>query len=144
MTWARFGIPFGVPVSEQVFTHVNAYRRRFLAANGNSEVGLQFAPSAALAYLNPAGIRWTSVFPFVTLPAAPARAVGVLLDRQYPTASVPATMPLLFVLSLWGVVTAFRRRSPGRAGLARIPSAGRRAGRRCAAGVGVHRPAVSG
>jgi len=121
VTWARFGIPFGVPVSEQVFTHVNAYRRRFLAANGNSEVGLQFAPSAALAYLNPAGIRWTSFFPFVTLPGAPARAVGVLLDRQYPTASVPASMPLLFVLSLWGVVTAFRRRPPGRAGLARIP-----------------------
>ncbi len=45
----------------------------------------------------------------------------MLLDRQYPTASVPASMPLLFVLSLWGVVTAFRRRSPGRAGLARIP-----------------------
>jgi hypothetical protein len=121
VTWARFGIPFGVPVSEQVFTHVNAYRRRFLAANGNSEVGLQFAPSAALAYLDPAGIRWMSVFPFVTLPAAPARAVGVLLDRQYPTASVPASMPLLLLLSLWGVVTGFRRRSPGRAGLLRIP-----------------------
>ena len=121
VTWARFGIPFGVPVTEQVFTHVNAYRRRFLAANGNSEIGLRFAPSAALAYLDPAGIRWTSVFPFVTLPAAPARAVGVLLDRQYPTASVPASMPLLTLLSLWGLVTAFRRRSPGLARLARIP-----------------------
>lgn len=109
-----------MPVTEQVFTHVNVYRRRFLAANGNSEIGLQFAPSAALAYLNPAGIRWTSVFPFVTLPA-PARAVGVLLDRQYPTASVPATMPLFVLLSIWGVVTSFRRRPPGRAGLARIP-----------------------
>ncbi len=121
VTYARFGIPFGVPVTEQVFTHVNAYRRRFLAVNGNSEIGLQFAPSAALAYLNPAGIRWTSVFPFVTLPAAPARAVGVLLDRQYPTASVPASMPLLVLLSIWGLVTSFRKRAPGRAALARIP-----------------------
>ncbi len=121
VTWARFGIPFGVPVSEQVFTHVNAYRRRFLAANHNSEIGPQFAPSAALAYLDPAAIRWTSVFPFVTLPAAPARAVGVLLDRQYPTASVPASMPLLTLLSIWGAVTSFRPRPLGRANLLRIP-----------------------
>ncbi len=121
VNWAKFGIPVGLPVPDQVWSHVNAYRRQFLAANGNSEVGPQFATSDTLAYLRPDGLRFTSVFPFITLPAAPARALsGILFDRRYRTASMPASMLLLFLLSCWGVITAFRRRPVGRVGLTRI------------------------
>ena len=68
-------------------------------------------PSAVVAYLQPFGLRLSGVFPFVTLPANPAKAFnGVLFDRRYRTASLPASMPLLFLLSGWGVIVSFRRR----------------------------------
>jgi hypothetical protein len=61
------------------------------------------------------------VFPFVTLPASPASAVGgVLFDRLYRTASLPASMPLLAGLSVWGLVSAFRRRPPHRVARTRL------------------------
>jgi hypothetical protein len=121
VNYAKFGVPFGVSNFDQVWTHVNAYRRKFLAANHNSEYGTAFIPSTLLAYLRPDGLRITSVFPFISLPAAPPRALaGVLFDRRYRTASLPASMPLLFLLSCWGLVTAFRPRPVGRAALTRI------------------------
>jgi hypothetical protein len=121
VNFAKFGVPFGVSNFDQLFTHVNAYRRRFLAANHNSEYGTTFIPSTLLAYLRPDGLRITSVFPFITLPAAPPRALsGVLFDRRYRTASLPASMTLLFLLSCWGLVTAFRPKPIGRVALTRI------------------------
>ncbi len=94
VNYLKFGVPFGLPVVDQVWTIVNAYRRKFLAANHNSEEGIAFIPSDALAYLRLDGLRFTSVFPFVTLPAGPATAVsGVLFDRRYRTASMPSSMP---------------------------------------------------
>jgi hypothetical protein len=122
VNYAKFGVPFGVSNFDQVFTQVNAYRRRFLASNHNAEFGVHFIPSTVLAYLRPDGIRFSSVFPFITLPAGPPTAVGgVLFDRRYRTASLPASMPLLFLLSCWGVITAFRPRPVGRTALTRIP-----------------------
>lgn len=111
INWLKFGVLFGLPVTEQVWSHVNAHREAFLAAHGNSEVGLSFLPADALAYLRPDGIRFSTVFPFVTRPAAPAPTVaGVIFDRRYRTASITASMPLLFLLSCWGLATAWRRR----------------------------------
>lgn len=122
VNYSKFGVLFGVSNYEQVWTHVNAYRRRFLAANHNAEEGVIFVPSNLLAYLRPDGIRITASFPFLTLPASPAHAIGgVLFDRRYRTASLPASTPLLVALSLWGLVTSFRPRPIGRAALARIP-----------------------
>jgi hypothetical protein len=122
VNYAKFGVPIGVSNFDQVFTHVNAYRRKFLAANHNAEYGTAFLPTTLLAYLRPDGIRFTDVFPFITLPAVPPRALGgVLFDRRYRTASLPSSMPLLFLLSCWGVITSYRPKSVGRAALARIP-----------------------
>ena len=121
VNYSKFGVLFGVSNYEQVWTHVNAYRRKFLAANHNAEEGLIFVPSNLLAYLRPDGIRLTSYFPFITLPSSPATAVsGVLFDRRYRTASLPSSMPLLFLLSLWGMVTAFRPHPVGKVALTRI------------------------
>lgn len=108
----KFGTAIGFSEAEQVWTQVNAHRRSFLAANGGSAFGTQFLPSTLLAYLQPAGVHLSSLFPFVSLPSTPARAVGhVVLDETYPTASIPASMPLLFLLGGWGLVAAVR---PGR------------------------------
>ncbi len=121
VNYAKFGVPFGVSNFDQVWTHVNAYRRKFLAANHNSEYGTAFVPSTLLAYLRPDGLRFSSVFPFIALPATPPKALaGVLFDRRYRTASLPASMPLLFLLSCWGLVTAFRPRPVGRVALTRV------------------------
>jgi hypothetical protein len=120
VNYTKFGVPFGVPVTEQVWTHVNAYRRRFLASNGNSEVGTNYVLTNLLTYLRPDGLSFSTVFPFVTLPTSPPTGVnGVLFDKLYRTASVPASTPLLFILSIWGLVTAFRPRAIGRVALTR-------------------------
>jgi hypothetical protein len=120
VNYAKFGVPFGVSVYEQVWTHVNAYRRKFLAAN-HSEQGVVYVPTNVITYFRPNGIGFSNVFPFVTLPSSPPTASGgVLFDRLYRTASIPASTPLLFLLSAWGLVTAFRPRSIGRAAHTRL------------------------
>ena len=122
VTYAKFGLPVGLPMADQVWAHVNAHRRYFLAANGGKAFSFGFVPSTAYAYLQPFGIRFTGVFPFITNPTTPAVAyAGAVLDQVYPTGSIPATMPLLFLLSIWGTVSAFRPRAVGRLALARIP-----------------------
>jgi hypothetical protein len=121
VTYAKFGIPIGLPMADQVWATVNAHRRYFLAANNGKAFSFAFLPSTLWAYLQPFGIHFTSLFPFITTPTVPAAArAGAVLDQTYPTASIPATMPLLFLLSLWGVVTTFRRRALGQINLARI------------------------
>ncbi len=117
----KFDLPFGVPVSEQVWSSINVHRQHFLAAHHNSEVGLDFVPSTAWAYFQPLGLRFTSTFPFMTMPAQPAASFsGVIFDRLYRTDSVPASTPLLFLLSCWGLITAFRPRSVGKVARTRL------------------------
>jgi hypothetical protein len=120
VTYAKFGIPIGLPMADQVWATVNAHRRYFLAANDGKAFSFAFLPSTVWAYLQPFGVHFTSLFPFITTPTSPAAARGAVLDQTYPTASIPATMPVLFLLSCWGVLTAFRRRAVGQVGLARI------------------------
>src|SRR6185437_3544806 len=108
VTFAKFGTPVGLPMADQVWASVNAHRRYFLAANGGKAFSPSFLPSTLVAYLQPFGIRFSSLFPFVSTPAAPARSVGAVLDQTYPTASLPPTMPLLFLLACWGTITASR------------------------------------
>ena len=145
VNYLKFGVPFGLPVVDQVWTSRNAYRRQFLAANHNSEEGIAFIPSDALAYLRLDGLRFTSVFPFVTLPVAPATAVsGVLFDRRYRTASLPSSMPLLFLLSCWGLVTSFATPAHRQGRPRPDPHSGRRIRRCRPSPVGVHRAPVPG
>jgi hypothetical protein len=119
--WAKFGILFGIPVADQVWSHINAHREHFLAVNGGQAFSAAFLPSTLYAYLQPAGLHLSSVFPFITTPTAPASVLaGAVMDDTYPTASMTATMPLLFLLSCWGLVGAFRPRPLGRARLTRL------------------------
>jgi hypothetical protein len=114
----KFGHLFGFSEADQVWTQINAHRAHFLAVNGGSSFGLRFLPTTIDAYLRPTGLHVGSAFPFLGLPTGPASAVGsVLLDQTYPTASITASMPLLVLLGIWGVVTAFRPHAPGRARL---------------------------
>jgi hypothetical protein len=115
VNWAKLGMPYGLSEANQVWTHVNAHRRLYLASNGGNAFSAHYLPSTLVAYFQPFGISISSHFPFLGLPTAPPRAVGrVVLDQTYPTASIPASMPLLFALSIWGTVTAFRPHPFGR------------------------------
>jgi len=121
VNYSKFGVFFGVSNYDQVWTHVNAYRRHFLASNHNAEEGTTFVKTNLLAYLRPDGLRLTSAFPFITLPSTPPPALGgVLFDRRYRTASLPSSMPFLFLLSCWGLVTAFRPKPIGKVALTRF------------------------
>jgi hypothetical protein len=121
--WAKYRSPVGgYPLADQVWTQVNAHRRYFLAVNGGSPFSLHFLPSTLAAYFNPAGLHLSSTFPFISTPAHYPLAVGkVVLEQTQPTASIVSSMPLLFLLSCWGVVAAFRPRGSGAISLTRIP-----------------------
>jgi hypothetical protein len=121
VNYSKFGVFFGVSNVDQVWTHVNAYRRKFLAAHHNAEEGTVFVPTNLLTYFRPDGLHLSSVFPFITLPSTPPSAVhGVLFDRLYRTASLTASTPLLVLLSIWGLITAFRPKPIGRVGKTRL------------------------
>jgi hypothetical protein len=121
VSWVKFGGLFDVPYGSQLFTRASEHRRAFLAANGGTLFNIKFVPSTLLAYLRPDALRFGWTFPFVTLPSVPARAVaGVVLDQSYRTTSLPASMPLLVLLGIWGLVSVFRRRLIGHARLFRI------------------------
>ena len=98
----------GLPLNDYTAFHVLDEGK----INGGRYFDPIYLPSTLLAYLQPGGLRLTSLFPYITLPAGPTRVVGgVLFDNRTRTASVTASMPLLFVLSCLGVVSAFRRRA---------------------------------
>jgi hypothetical protein len=129
ITWAKFGTLFMHPLHAQVWTKINAHRRHALAANGGGLLNIAFAPSTLLAYFRPDGLSVSRIYPFITLPSTPAPAVGdVVIDQTYRTASIPASMPLLFLLGVWGLITVFRPRALGLARLIRIPLIGAAAG----------------
>jgi len=119
----KFGVPVGLPMVDQVWTGMNLHRRQFLASNGGKYYGLRFLPSTLQAYLQPVGVRFRSVFPFITLPPQPAAIIGkgVLFDNTYRTASATSTMPLLMILTFVGVIGVFRRRVSKRVRALRIP-----------------------
>ena len=114
VSYAKFGILFGLPASSQLV--YQAFRFR------GSYFNVHFLPSTLLAYFRPNGLRLTPVFPFITLPSSITQGVGgVSLFGSDRTASVPGSMPLLFVLAIWGMVTTYRPRPVARADRFRIP-----------------------
>jgi len=110
LNWAKFRHPYIFPLEDQVWTRMSAQRRAALEANGGDLVSPRILPATVVNYFRPDGIRFTSLFPYITLPAeVPQNYGGSFLDQVYRTGSVVAFMPLLLLLSIWGLVTAFRR-----------------------------------
>lgn len=123
--WAKFRHPYMFPLEDQVWTSINEHRRLALDANGGDLVSPSILPSTATAYLRPDGIRFTAVFPWITLPARPAANIGgSFLDQSYRTGSVTAFMPLLLLLGTWGCITTYRPKGVTGASMIRIPLLG--------------------
>ena len=125
VNWAKFRHPWLFPIEDQVFTGLSQQRRDSIEANGGDLFGFDLVWSTVPAYLRPDGIRFTSLFPFISLPADPAPAYrGGVFDLTYRTGSVTTFMPLLLGLSVFGVVRAFRRGAGQAATLLRLPILG--------------------
>ena len=126
INWVKFRHPYMFPIEDHVWSQFSAHRKLVLAFNDGRIDGPQFTWTTLLAYFRPDGVRFVPFFPFVTPPLHPPRAVGdVLLDESFRTGSVPAFMPLSFVLAVWGFVAAFRWRSrPSGVAALRVPLVG--------------------
>jgi hypothetical protein len=104
INYAKFGLLFGFRTSDQLSAH-------FFPVAKYKDFSLHYLPTTLHAYLQPAGLRVSEVFPYITMPPEVYNSGFIVTD---PTASLPASMPLLFVLSVWGVVCAFRSRPAGK------------------------------
>ncbi len=104
VNFAKLGVPFGLPITEGI-----AFKGLGGPNNGH-EFSIRFLPSTLANYLGPNGVRLTTVFPFITMPDTVAEGVAGVSVYGNRTASVPASMPLLFVFATWGVISAFRPR----------------------------------
>ncbi|HEX6311455.1 MAG TPA: hypothetical protein VF152_07480 [Acidimicrobiia bacterium] len=132
VNYARFRHPWSLPISRHatVLQGIDPDRIEALAANGNSQFGLKFVPTNVLAMLRPDGLGVDGLFPWLTFPP-PADVIGnVKFDTIDWAGSIPATMPLLFVLALVGAVAVFRRRTASEPSVAalRVPVLGAFAG----------------
>jgi hypothetical protein len=101
----KFRLLFGAPLLNQLV--IKQYGLSKL--NGGQIIGLRYLPSTLVAYVDPANFRFTSVFPYITLPPFPGTVAHTTLFTWAQTANVPLSMPLLFGLGTWGVVAAFSR-----------------------------------
>lgn len=118
----KFGTLLSDPLSEQVWTQLNAHRRAFLASTSQRGFAFHLLPTGLWTYLQPFGLRVEPTLPFLMLPVgAPIGIGGVVVDLTYPTASVPASMPLLFLLTCGAILVAFQRRTSDALRLMRIP-----------------------
>jgi len=121
INWAKFRHVYRFPIEDHVWSRFSAHRKIVLAFNDGRIDGPQFFWTNLVSYFRPDGARWVPYFPFVTQPARPPTPVGdVLLDEAFRTGSVPAFMPLLFVLAVWGLLVAMRRGGAPGVGLLRI------------------------
>lgn len=106
---AKFDVLFGFPAAEQLLYKTYGFSH----INGGKHFSLHFLPATLQAYLSPGNLRFTPLFPYVTFPELPTHLVAnTRLFNRGSTSSVPASMPLLFGLGLWGVISSLGRHLP--------------------------------
>jgi hypothetical protein len=125
VNWAKFRHPYLFPIDQQVFTTLNQHRRDAIAANGGDLFSPNMIGSTAVNYFRPDGIRFTSIFPFISLPGRiPPSYGGGFIDQANRTGSIVDFMPLLVALTFWGAVTTYRPKGVTEAKLLRLPLLG--------------------
>ena len=109
VNWAKFGHPFLFPIRSQVFTSLNAHRRAAIEANGGDLFSPDLIWSTLVNYFRPNGIRFVSVFPYITLPPHNAQSYGGgFIDQSNRTGSLTAFAPLLLALTGAAIVMTLR------------------------------------
>jgi hypothetical protein len=110
----KFSTPFNIPVGRQVISLEDAHRQAVLAANGGSLFGLKFVPTNLLQFARPDALSFTRLFPGIFFPGKALVLGHLLYDTRDWTSSIPASMPVLFILAVIGVVVVYRPARPGR------------------------------
>ena len=106
--YLKFRTLFSVPYDRQMVP--NQQFRDVLAANDNSLFNLKAIPTQLLAFFRPDGLSVHRVFPFIGFPRSEPRILGsVVFDQRNLTASVTASMTLLLVIGVVGLVALIRR-----------------------------------
>ncbi len=114
LNYAKFGTLISVPWDKQDFSSIDTARKVFLEEHG-SFFGLQFVPTTVTQYLNPIGIGFDRLYPWIAFPGRPDPIGGVRFDTIDWSAGLPASSPVFFVLGLVGaaaLVAPRRMRSP--------------------------------
>ena len=106
----KFGQLFGFNLSDQIASG-------FFQTRNYKNFSISYVPTALHAYLQPTGLQLGDVFPYITMPPEVQASSNIITD---PTASLPTSMPLLFILGVWGTVCAVRPRPAGRLSAIRL------------------------
>jgi hypothetical protein len=105
----KFGEPFRLPLEKQVFSQIDPARQAALDANGGSLFSAGYLPSTLWQYSRPDALDIDGLAPWINFPRQPATVIGdATFDTRDESSSVPATMPLLTVLSVIALVAIAR------------------------------------
>jgi hypothetical protein len=110
INWVKFGQFFGFELSDQLSSI--AFHRGSV-----KDFSVSYLPTTLHAYLQPIGLQFGDVFPYITMPPEVHANPSIVTD---PTASLPASMPLTFLVGVWGTICALWPRSPGRMSVLRL------------------------
>jgi hypothetical protein len=126
VNYAKFGSPWNIPITRQYGTFTDPIAQSVYDHNGGSLFSFKFAPTNLVAILRPDALGLDRLFPWVTFPSRATLVGGIQFAARYPSSSIPASMPFLFVLSVLGALIVFRPRRNDRSGAAslRVPVLG--------------------
>jgi hypothetical protein len=108
VNYIKFGSPFSLPNSRQLFSLKNPHRKLVLEANGGSLFGFKFVPTSLLQYLRPDALSFESLIPGISFPARALNIGGLHFDTIEPTSSIPSSMPALTLLAIGGIIGTIR------------------------------------
>jgi len=116
---AKFGTIVSIPFGRQNFalSDLSSVAYKHFAAQNPTFMGLKFVPTTLSWYLRPDALSISSLFPFVNFPTTIKTIGGTQFATLSPTSSLTATMPLLVLLAIGGVLAvAAPRRLVGNGG----------------------------
>ena len=107
---AKFGTMFSIPFASQfaVRAHFPPSLADFFAQH-HRVLGIRYLPTTVYWYLSPASFHVSPLFPFFDFTRSIRVIGGVQFAWLQPSSSVTSTMPLLFLLSVVGLVGLSRR-----------------------------------
>ncbi len=111
VSWLKFRTLFAVPWQTQRYSQMDHARQQMLAANDGTLFNSDFIPSNLLQYWRPDGVGFSRQFPFIDFPHRKMPLFGhPVYDLIDFTAGIPATMPVLVVLTIVGALAMLRSR----------------------------------
>ena len=113
VNFVKFDHPWEIPIDKQIATVIDPVRPGIFETTDGSLFAPKFVPTAAWAVFRPDAIAFDGVFPFVTFPARADVIGDITFASVDPAASLPASMPLLFVVGIVGTVAIWRPRRDG-------------------------------